>query len=218
MKTYGKWRYSSTILEISTRWRLVVKFTPLPLYRSEKSPRYLSHRRLFWPQNRSGRYREEKTLAPSRNITSAVQSVIILTELSRFLLSSLSGRLRKVRRGEHWMWISRKSILGLLKYYIGNEESIFCDIIPWSPLKVNRHFGETCRLHFQGPRLSVDCHRATKLYIPEDRKLHNHRCENTKTYIIKTSWVQECNKNVEDKKFTQSFGRNVWRQKTIWKT
>jgi hypothetical protein len=32
MKTYGEWRYGSTILDLGTRWRSVVSFTPLPLY------------------------------------------------------------------------------------------------------------------------------------------------------------------------------------------
>jgi hypothetical protein len=30
---------------------------------------------------------------------------------------------------------------------------------------------------------SVDFQRATRPYIPEDRILHNHRCENLKCYI-----------------------------------
>jgi hypothetical protein len=34
------------------------------------------------------------------------------------------------------------------------KSSIFWDITPCSPLKVNRSFGETCRLHLQGGRIS----------------------------------------------------------------
>jgi hypothetical protein len=30
---------------------------------------------------------------------------------------------------------------------------------------------------------SVDTQRTTRRYIPEDRTLHNHRCENRKSYI-----------------------------------
>jgi hypothetical protein len=33
---------------------------------------------------------------------------------------------------------------------------IFWDITPWSPLKVNRHFGGTCCLHLQGWRISQE--------------------------------------------------------------
>jgi hypothetical protein len=31
---------------------------------------------------------------------------------------------------------------------------------------------------------SVDCQRATWSYTPEDGTLHNHRCENIKSYLI----------------------------------
>jgi hypothetical protein len=34
------------------------------------------------------------------------------------------------------------------------KSSVFWDITPCSPLKVNRRTGETCRLHLQGPRIS----------------------------------------------------------------
>jgi hypothetical protein len=47
-------------------------------------------------------------------------------------------------------------------FYVGSEvltavvirSSIFWDIRPYSPLKVNRRFGGTCRLHFQGRKIS----------------------------------------------------------------
>jgi hypothetical protein len=79
------------------------------------------------------------------------------------------------------------------------ESSIFWDITPCSPAKVNRRFGGICHLHFQGLRLnqaenqqlaacfmpvfclkmkmiysteeSVDFHWTTWVYIPEDRNL-----------------------------------------------
>jgi hypothetical protein len=76
-----------------------------------------------------------------------------------------------------------KSLIRLLKCYIGTEESIFWCITLWSPLKFNRHFGGTCRLHLRVPRLSVDCHRTTWVCVPEERKLHNQCCENIRTYI-----------------------------------
>jgi hypothetical protein len=33
------------------------------------------------------------------------------------------------------------------------KSCIFCDTAPSNPLKVNRHFGETYHLHFQGRRI-----------------------------------------------------------------
>jgi hypothetical protein len=46
----GELRYSSTILDLGTRWRWVVSFMPRPLY-----PRYPLDRRLGGPKSRSGR-------------------------------------------------------------------------------------------------------------------------------------------------------------------
>jgi hypothetical protein len=45
-----------------TSWKWVVRFTPRSLYPHGNSPRYLLHRRLGGPQNRSGRRGQEKNL------------------------------------------------------------------------------------------------------------------------------------------------------------
>jgi hypothetical protein len=58
----GEWRYSSTILDLGTRWMWVVSFTPRPLDPREKSPWYPLDRTLGRPQSRSGRCEEEKHL------------------------------------------------------------------------------------------------------------------------------------------------------------
>jgi hypothetical protein len=62
-----------------------------------------------------------------------------------------------------------------------------------------RRFGGTYRLHLQSQKISragrameavcssetsVDIQRITRRYIPEDGTLHNHRCENLKSYIL----------------------------------
>jgi hypothetical protein len=88
---------------------------------------------------------------------------------------------------------------------------IFWDITPCSPLKVNRRFWGTCRLHLQGrgralfdacfmlasclgysstlkmeicsSETSVDFQRNTLCYIPEDILRHNYRHENLKFCI-----------------------------------
>jgi hypothetical protein len=41
-----KWRYSFIGLHLGKRWRWVVSFTPQPLYRQGKSPRYPLDRKL----------------------------------------------------------------------------------------------------------------------------------------------------------------------------
>jgi hypothetical protein len=58
--------YSSTILDLCTRWRWVVNFTTRRLYPRLKSPRYPLDRRLDGPQSRSGRCRAKKNLFPCR--------------------------------------------------------------------------------------------------------------------------------------------------------
>jgi hypothetical protein len=89
------------------------------------------------------------------------------------------------------------------------KSTVFWDITPCCPLKVNRRFGGTYCLNLQGRaelccftlvsssansstlkmeaiwsfETSADFQRTTRRYIPEDGTLHNHRCENLKCYI-----------------------------------
>jgi hypothetical protein len=57
-----EWIYSSTIIELVTRWRWAVGFTPRQLFPREKSSRYALDRRLGGPQSPSGRCGEERNL------------------------------------------------------------------------------------------------------------------------------------------------------------
>jgi hypothetical protein len=89
------------------------------------------------------------------------------------------------------------------------RSSVFWDITLCSPLKVNRRFGGTYRLHLQGRGISrarnqresrrkaetlkmevtcssetsVDFQRTTQRYIAEYRTLHNHSSENLTSCI-----------------------------------
>jgi hypothetical protein len=65
------------------------------------------------------------------------------------------------------------------------KSSVFWDITPCSPLKANRRFGGTCRLHLQGRRISRSRNQRESRWqaCPEDRNFHSHRCENLKSYI-----------------------------------
>jgi hypothetical protein len=58
-KHMGEWRYSSTFLDLGTRWRQAVSFTALPLYPRGYSTQYPWDRRLGGPRSRSGRCGEE---------------------------------------------------------------------------------------------------------------------------------------------------------------
>jgi hypothetical protein len=66
MKTYwGSRGIVPNILNIVTRWRSVVRFTPQSLYPRDESSWYPLDRRLGGPQSRSGRSGEEKNECPS---------------------------------------------------------------------------------------------------------------------------------------------------------
>jgi hypothetical protein len=56
------------IVDLGTRWRWVVSFTPQPLYPQVKSSWYTLDRRLGGPQSRSGRGGEEKNSQPPPGI------------------------------------------------------------------------------------------------------------------------------------------------------
>jgi hypothetical protein len=64
----GAWRYKSIILDLGTRWKWVVSFSPRPLYSGGKNRRYLLDRRLDVPENWSACYGEEKNLLPLQGI------------------------------------------------------------------------------------------------------------------------------------------------------
>jgi hypothetical protein len=66
------------VVNLGTRWRWVVSFTPRPLYARGTSLRYLSGRRLGGPQSRSGRSVDEKNVLPLLEI-----EPIFLCRLSR---------------------------------------------------------------------------------------------------------------------------------------
>jgi hypothetical protein len=65
MKTYWRsWSIAPRILNLGTRWRWVVSFTPRPFYPRWKKSWYLFDMRLGVPQSRSGRGGEEKKSQP----------------------------------------------------------------------------------------------------------------------------------------------------------
>jgi hypothetical protein len=53
-----------SILDLGSRWRSVVSFTPRPLYPQGKSPWYPLDKKLGGPQSRSGGGGEEKNSQP----------------------------------------------------------------------------------------------------------------------------------------------------------
>jgi hypothetical protein len=95
MKTYAEWSYNYAILDLGTRWKWVVSFTPLPLYRQENTLRYPLDGWLGGPRSRCERCWEKKNLAlrgmvPRR---SSPEPVTVPTELSRLQHYSLRHHL-----------------------------------------------------------------------------------------------------------------------------
>jgi hypothetical protein len=91
MKAYwGSDGIAPHILDLSTRWKWVVSFTPWLLYPQGKSPWYPLDRRLGWPHSWSGSGDEVKNSQPLLGLEPPIiQSVVqcYITELSWLLLS-----------------------------------------------------------------------------------------------------------------------------------
>jgi hypothetical protein len=64
MKVYMSRGIAPLILNLDTRWRWEVNFTPRPLY-LRKNPWFPMNRRMSGPQSRSGRFEAEKISCPS---------------------------------------------------------------------------------------------------------------------------------------------------------
>jgi hypothetical protein len=103
-----KKRYSYTILDLGTRWRWVVNFTPRPLQRQGKSPRDPLFRRLCGPQSRSGRCGVENNLLPlpgiePRPTTARIPSLYRLSYPGSLSLQCRIINLLMVRKLNHQM-------------------------------------------------------------------------------------------------------------------
>jgi hypothetical protein len=97
--------------------------------------------------------------------------------------------------------------------FIVVKSTIFWDITPCNPLRVNRRFGGIYRLYLQGRKVSraraqresrwkpdpmeaicssetsVNFQRTTRRYNPKDGTFNNHRCENLESYIYSSSFL-----------------------------
>jgi hypothetical protein len=137
----GEWRYSSTLLDLGTRWRLVVSFMPLPLYFRRHSPQYPVDR--GWVGPRAGLDETEKSLFPAWNRTSAAQplargctaralsgDLIIVSDSSRI---NTNVALKKYKRRESLIRMSIMKIELDHRLAISNNMSlmhlfVFCDL------------------------------------------------------------------------------------------
>jgi hypothetical protein len=90
MKAYwGSGGVAPRIINLNTRWKWMVSFTPRPLCTQGKSPWYPLDRRLGGPQSRSGRGGEEKNSEPLPGLLPTIIQPVAqryAAELSRFLM------------------------------------------------------------------------------------------------------------------------------------
>jgi hypothetical protein len=84
---WGSGGIDHLILDLGTKWRWVVSFTPRPLYPQGKSPWYPLYKRLVGPQSRSGRRGGDKN---SQALPRLKPPIIHPVELSRLHLCSVS--------------------------------------------------------------------------------------------------------------------------------
>jgi hypothetical protein len=86
MAYWGSEGIAPRILDLGTRWRWAVSFTPRSLYTKGKSPWYPLDRRLGGPQSQSGHIGEEKNSQPLAGLESPITQPVAqhyTTELSR---------------------------------------------------------------------------------------------------------------------------------------
>jgi hypothetical protein len=99
------------ILDLGTRCRWVVSFTPWPLYSHGNSPWYPLHRWLGGPQSQSGRGGEEKNSQPLLGLEhTIIQSIAhcCTTELSQLIVSLIMCSKHLVLMARSlvpWNWI-----------------------------------------------------------------------------------------------------------------
>jgi hypothetical protein len=93
-----------------------------------------------------------------------IQTPIVQTIANPVTDWTIQVRVTKIGGVYNWRlytWDKKKTVLSLLVEKIKQAEkcrllktSIFWDIIPYSPLELDRRLGGTCRLHLQGRRIS----------------------------------------------------------------
>jgi hypothetical protein len=109
----GEWGISPLILDLGTRWRWVVSFTPRPLYPQGKSPCYPLDRRLGGPQSRSGR-RESNPRTPIIQAVAQRYTDWAIPALSRL----------------------RKRTIGFLTSVVSSSWRYLGEACKWTPYKV----------------------------------------------------------------------------------
>jgi hypothetical protein len=75
-----------------------------------------------------------------------------MTRSSRLLVPTIKPKAKGNLRADVMLLSDILQKFNNVRTGITMESSMFCNITPCSPLKVNQRFGGTCRLHLQGCR------------------------------------------------------------------
>jgi hypothetical protein len=126
-------------------------------------------------------------------------------------------------------FIISTSCYGTMSGIMYNINSVFWDMAPCSLLKFNLRFGGTCPIHLQGPKIyqirnqheagskqSCDFQQTTRCYIPESGYLHNHLCENLKTYKYKLFLSSRAVYSVDNHIWIESTPVTLHRWGSLW--
>jgi hypothetical protein len=139
-RSMGKWRYRSTIRDLDTRWRWMVRFMP----RSLHPQGYPLDTKLGGPQNRYGRCWIQKSLPSAGNQTSSLQPLACRYTDSQYY----DGSVRTLRAE---LWTGTKQIRigwngGSVWSRMGSITiGLFANI--WGPIDRSEGPEDTHRLH-----------------------------------------------------------------------
>jgi hypothetical protein len=208
MKAYwGSGDIATCIIDLGTRWRWVVRFTPRQLYPQGSITCYPLDRRLDGPQGRSGRGAEDKNSQPLPGLVASdhpthspalyhwailvvrVISIIhgtlncTLLLMSLFFLFWVMTRSQNTRMDRNWMTnLFHRNFMGLLVNAVGIE------IVPQSLKYLN---------------VVVIYWRQFVIYLPKrerEREVGNGVYYITKTFVIRTGSHVSLGMHVENKK------------------
>jgi hypothetical protein len=126
----GERRFSSTLLDLGTRWRWVVRITPCRFIHGERAPRHPLDGRLSGPQSQSGRYGEQKSCSCGESNPGLPAHRPSLHRLSYPGCYNLNKRLEirsprsdviytASREGRCWWMVSRYELISI-------KQNIYC--------------------------------------------------------------------------------------------
>jgi hypothetical protein len=170
-------KYSSTVLDLGTRWRCVARFTLLRLYPLQKGPRYPLSRRPNGPQSRSRRCGIEKIIVAYRPVArekprnkQRVQPLLCNRRINKTFLGN--GSVNSSRGNKH-----ASTTIELLSEILGFR-TLSIVLVLKNKLRKHLTWGRK-QIHFPKRRVSLVCFlipgRWIKSETPISLKVIHHR-------------------------------------------